>query len=176
MPHGPAAGTRLQGIHANDPPVRTGRAFGAPPTGGRALSGGRPLGDMGPLRYPGAVATFYLGLLALLLIEQFVVRVPPRGYLDVAILFAGANVVLALQRARAGLLAHGTFRGAVMGVLPVALVGSAVGGTIVAVADSEPATIAVVAGSLLFMILFVSATAGWQYVRVGSSGREPGED
>lgn len=117
------------------------------------------------LRYPGAIGTFYLGLLALLLIEQFIVRVPPRGYLDVAMLFAAANVVLALRRARDGLRIHGTLRGAVLGVLPVAVVGSAVGGIIVAAADSEPATVAVVVGSLVFMVLFVAATVGWQYLR-----------
>ncbi len=136
------------------------------------MSGGggvRPAGG-GGLRYPGAIGTFYLGLLALLLIEQFVIRVPPRGYLDVAILFAVANVVLALQRARAGIKAHGTLRGAVLGVLPVALVGTAVGAAIVLAADSEPTTLAVVAGSLLFLVVFIIATAGWQYVRAQASG------
>ena len=65
--------------------------------------------------------------LVLLLIDRFVVRVPFRGYLDVASLFAAANVVLALQRARAGVLAHGTLRSAVLGVLLVGVVGG-VGG------------------------------------------------
>jgi len=121
------------------------------------------------MRFSGAIGTFYVGLLALLLIDRFVVRVPFRGYLDVASLFAAANVVLALQRARAGVLAHGTLRSAVLGVLPVAVVGTAVGAIIVAAADSEPATVAVVAGSLLFLVVFVVATAGWQYLRVSSS-------
>ena len=44
-----------------------------------------------------------------------------------------------------------------------------VGAIIVAAADSEPATVAVVAGSLLFLVVFVVATAGWQYLRVSSS-------
>jgi len=66
-------------------------------------------------------------------------------------------------------LAHGTLRSAVLGVLPVAVVGTAVGAIIVAAADSEPATVAVVAGSLLFLVVFVVATAGWQYLRVSSS-------
>jgi hypothetical protein len=117
----------------------------------------------------GGLATFHLGLLFLLLIEQFVVRVPPRGYLDVASLFAVANVMLALRRARAGALAQGTLRAAVLGVLPVALVATVVGAVIVDAADSEPATVAIVAGSLLFLVVFVLATAGWQYLRVRAS-------
>jgi len=131
--------------------------------------GRRTARGAGPMRFSGAIGTFYVGLLALLLIDRFVVRVPFRGYLDVASLFAAANVVLALQRARAGVLAHGTLRSAVLGVLPVAVVGTAVGAIIVAAADSEPATVAVVAGSLLFLVVFVVATAGWQYLRVSSS-------
>ncbi|HKI55806.1 MAG TPA: hypothetical protein VKB31_01535 [Trueperaceae bacterium] len=131
--------------------------------------GRRTVHGASPMRFSGAIGTFYVGLLALLLIDRFVVRVPFRGYLDVASLFAAANVVLALQRARAGVLAHGTLRSAVLGVLPVAVVGTAVGAIIVAAADSEPATVAVVAGSLLFLVVFVVATAGWQYLRVSSS-------
>lgn len=133
------------------------------------MSGGRGMrspGRLGTLRYPGALGTFYIGLLGLLLIEQFVVRVPPKGYLDVATLFAATNVVLALQRARDGIRTHGTLRSAVLGVLPVAAIGTAVGGVIVAAADSEPATVTVVAGSLLFLVVFVVATAGLQYLRV----------
>lgn len=132
-------------------------------SGGRGV---RPGAGAGGVRYPGALGTFYIGLLGLLLIEQFIVRVPPRGYLDVAILFAGANVVLALQRARNGLLMHGTLRSAVLGVLPVAVVGTAVGAVIVAAAESEPTTVAIVAASLLFLVVFVIATAGFQYLRV----------
>jgi len=99
----------------------------------------------------GGLATFHLGLL------------------DVASLFAVANVMLALRRARAGALAQGTLRAAVLGVLPVALVATVVGAVIVDAADSEPATVAIVAGSLLFLVVFVLATAGWQYLRVRAS-------
>ncbi|MEJ2666097.1 MAG: hypothetical protein P8Z81_03175 [Deinococcales bacterium] len=136
------------------------------------MSGGRgsyPAGLPDGGFHLGGLATFYLGLLFLLLIEQFVVRVPPRGYLDVASLFAVANVMLALRRARAGALAQGTLRAAVLGVLPVALVATVVGAVIVDAADSEPATVAIVAGSLLFLVVFVLATAGWQYLRVRAS-------
>lgn len=141
---------------------------------GRAMSRERPL-DHGRMagsaavarevRYPRALGIFYLGLMALLLLEQFVVRLPLRGYLDVAMLFAVANIVLAVQRARASVIVHGTLRSAVLGVLPVALAGTAVGGVIVAASDSEPTTVAVVAGSLAFLVVFVIATAGWQYLR-----------
>lgn len=171
MPHGLAAGTWLQGKTRGGVRARLGRPPPSRAKGGLDVSGGRSVGTAGrsgTLRYPGAVGTFYLGLLALLLIEQFIVRVPPKGYLDVAMLFAVANVVLALQRARDGLRTHGTLRSAVLGVLPVAIVGTAVGATIVAAADSEPTTVAVVGGSLLFMVLFVTATAGWQYLHTRS--------
>lgn len=115
-------------------------------------------------RNAGAFVVLYVGLLVLLLVEQFVVRVPPRGYLDVALLFAVVNVLLALQRARAALRAHGTLCGAVMGVLPVALVGTAVGAMIVVMAGAEPTVVVVVAGGLAFLAAFVCATAGWQYL------------
>ncbi len=106
----------------------------------------------------------YLGLLLLLLVEQFVVHVPPVGYLDVALLFAVVNVVLALSRARAGLREHGTLRGAVLAVLPVAVVSTAFGALVVVAAGSEPTVVATVGGGLVFLVLFVCATAGAQYV------------
>ena len=115
-------------------------------------------------RNSGTLVVLYLGLLLLLLVEQFVVHVPPAGYLDVALLFAVVNVVLALERARAGLLEHGTLRGAVVAVLPVAVVSTALGALIVVVAGSEPTVVATVAGGLVFLVLFVCATAGQQYL------------
>jgi len=112
----------------------------------------------------GAFVVLYVGLLLLLIIEQFVVHVPPIGYLDVALLFAVVNVVLAFDRARAGLRASGTLGGAVLGVLPVALVSTVVGVAIVVAAGSEPTVVAVVGGGLVFLALFVGATAGGQFV------------
>lgn len=132
------------------------------------MSGGRgsyPAADPGGRFRLGGLALFYLGLLFLLLVEQFVVHVPPRGYLDVASLFAVANVMLALRRARAGALAHGTLRAAMIGVLPVALVATVVGGLIVYASESEPTIVAIVVGSLLFLVIFVLVTAVWQYRR-----------
>ncbi len=118
----------------------------------------------GHKRNSGAFVVLYLGLLLLLLIEQFVLHVPPVGYLDVALLFAAVNVVLALERARASLLEHGTLRGAVVAVLPVAVVSTVFGALIVLVAGSEPTVVATVAGSLAFLVVFVFATAGFQYL------------
>jgi len=118
----------------------------------------------GHKRNSGAFVVLYLGLLLLLLIEQFVVHVPPVGYLDVALLFAAVNVVLALERARAGLLEHGNLRGAVVAVLPVAVVSTVFGALIVVVAGSEPTVVATVGGGLVFLVLFVCATAGIQYL------------
>ena len=112
----------------------------------------------------GAFVVLYIGLLLLLLIEQFVIHVPPIGYLDVALLFAVVNVVLAFERARAGLRASGTLRGAVLGVLPIALVSTVVGVAIVVAAGSEPTVVAVVGGGLVFLVLFVCVTAGVQYL------------
>jgi hypothetical protein len=117
----------------------------------------------------------YLGLLLLLLVEQFVVHVPPVGYLDVALLFAVVNVVLALERARAGLLEHGTLRGAVVAVLPVAVVSTVLGALIVVVAGSEPTVVATVGGGLVFLVLFVCATAGFQYLTLRRRDR-PADD
>jgi len=116
------------------------------------------------IRNANGLVVLYLGLLLLLLVEQFVVHVPPVGYLDVASLFAVVNVVLALSRARAGLLEHGTLRGAVLAVLPVAVVGTAFGALIVVAAGSEPTVAATIGGALVFLVLFVCATAGAQYV------------
>ena len=128
-----------------------------------------------PPRNSGAFVVLYVGLLLLLIIEQFVVHVPPIGYLDVALLFAVVNVVLAFDRARAGLQASGTLRGAVLGVLPVALVSTVVGVAIVVAAGSEPTVVAVVGGGLIFLALFVCATAGGQFLsqrrRAAAGGR-----
>lgn len=124
-------------------------------------------------RYPRNASAFvvlYVGLLLLLMVEQFVVHVPPIGYLDVALLFAVVNVLLALERARAGLRANGTLRSAVLGVLPVALVSTVVGVAFMVVAGSEPTVMAVVAGSLVFLALFVCGTAGLQFL---SQRRQP---
>jgi uncharacterized integral membrane protein len=125
----------------------------------------------GHKRNAGAFVVLYLGLLALLLVEQFVVHVPPIGYLDVALLFAVVNVVLALERARAGLLQHGTLRGAMVAVLPVAVVSTALGTLIVVRSDAEPTVVATVAGSLAFLLVFVFATAGFQYLAQRRRGR-----
>lgn len=136
--------------------------------GRRSLPSSLPEGHK---RNAGAFVVLYLGLLALLLVEQFVVHVPPIGYLDVALLFAVVNVVLALERARAGLLQHGTLRGAMVAVLPVAVVSTALGTLIVVRSDAEPTVVATVAGSLAFLLVFVFATAGFQYLAQRRRGR-----
>ncbi|MEJ2288800.1 MAG: hypothetical protein P8Y02_09185 [Deinococcales bacterium] len=122
-------------------------------------------------RNSGAFVVLYLGLLLLLLVEQFVVHVPPVGYIDVALLFVVVNVVLGLERARAALRAHGTLRSAVLGVLPVAAFSTAVGALIVIASDSEPTVFATVVGGLAFLVLFVCATAGVQYLSQHRRGR-----
>jgi heme A synthase len=114
-------------------------------------------------RNAGAFVVLYLGLLALLLVEQFVVHVPPIGYIDVALLFVVVNVLLGLERARSALRLHGTLRSAVLGVLPVAGLSTAVGALIVVASGSEPTVLATVIGGLVFLALFLGATAGIQY-------------
>ena len=122
-------------------------------------------------RNAGAFVVLYLGLLLLLLVEQFVVHVPPIGYIDVALLFLVVNVVLGVERARAALRQHGTLRSAVLGVLPVAVLGTVVGALIVIASNSEPTVSATVAGGLAFLVLFVCGTAGIQYLSQHRSDR-----
>lgn len=116
-----------------------------------------------------AFALLYVGTLAVLLAEQLVLRVPPLGYLDVAGLFAALNVLLALERARAGLVFGGTVRDGVLAVLPVATVGTAVGAVVVASAGAAWSLADVLVGGAAFLTVFVAATVALEYVLVQRS-------
>ncbi len=116
-----------------------------------------------------AFALLYVGTLVVLLAEQLVLRVPPLGYLDVAGLFAALNVLLALDRARAGLVSGGTVRNGVLAVLPVATVGTAVGAVVVASAGAACSLPDVLVGAVAFLAVFVAVTVALQYVLVQRS-------
>lgn len=121
-----------------------------------------------PAHDSGAFVVLYLGLLGLLVVEQFVVRVPPLASIDVALLFGVVTVVVALGRARARLRMGGSLVTAALSVLPLASIGTVLGVVIAVNAGAEP-TAAWLAGGLAFVAAFVGITASAR--RLAGRGR-----
>lgn len=111
-------------------------------------------------RTEGTLRVLYLGVLTLLVLEQFVLRVPPRAYLDVTLLFGAITVGYGLSRATTALRTGGRLYDVVVSVLPVALVAAAVATVIAVTSDVETVPGAVAAGGLTLVLLLVGIPAG----------------
>ncbi len=137
---------------------------------------GRPVPVPLTGRTEDTLRVLYLGVLTLLLLEQFVLGVPPRGYLDVTLLFGAATLAYGVSRARTALRNGGGLSECTRSVVPVALVGAGVG-TVIAVSGGVESTAGAVAtGLLTFVVVLLAVILGAQAVVDLRRRRQSGPD